>query len=447
MPPHDIMAEKSVLGAMLLSSMAVAKATEILKADDFYMQAHKKIFESMVSLSIAAKNVDMVTVSDSLDKLGLLEEVAGGYSYLAELSGFVPVIANVEQYANIVRNHSLLRQLIDIAGVVTTDCYDDTKDTFEIIAGAEKLIFGLSQSNDRKRFVHIKDAANVVMDNVEERFGNPGAITGLRTGFAALDKLMSGMNKGELILVAARPGMGKSALALNIAQQAAYLDSAKVGVFTLEMPYDQLAERLMSSIGNLPLSTIKSGLLSDSDWKDLDSAGEKLGKCDILIDDSSGITLPEMLSKCRRLKAEVGLDLVVVDYLQLISSYGRRDNRQQEVSEMTRMLKVMSMDLNIPIIVLSQLSRAPEQRQNHRPILSDLRESGSIEQDADVVMFIYREGYYRDRENGEDIDLDKITNEAEIIVAKHRSGPTGTVKLTWLGEIVRFVDMDSEHLK
>lgn len=441
-PPHNINAEKSVIGAMMLSPFAVASAVESLRDNDFYLLAHQKIFDAMFTLNARTKNIDIVTVSDELDMLGVLENV-GGYTYLADLSEFVPVISNISEYISIVKNDSLLRQLINISGDITDDCFNDERATFDIIAGAEKSIFDLSQSEDKKKLVHVKESANKVIDNVQFRYDNPNAITGIRTGFSTLDTLLTGLHGGELVLIAARPGMGKSAFALNIAQQAAYLDKAKTAIFTLEMPCEQLVERLISSIGDLPLTKIKTGALNESDWDKLSDAADELGDCDIYIDDTSGINIPEIFSKCRRLKAEFGLDIVVIDYLQLLSSYGRKESRLQEISEMTRMLKVMSMDLDVPIMLISQLSRAPELRQNHRPILSDLRESGSIEQDADVVIFLYRDDYYTEKNN--EVESGKITNEAEIIVSKHRSGPTGVVKLTWHGETVRFIDVDNKH--
>ena len=441
-PPHNINAEKSVLGAMMLSPVAVASATEALRENDFYLLAHQKIFDAMISLHVTAKNIDVITVSDELDMQGVLETV-GGYAYLTDLSDFVPVLSNVNEYINIVKNDSLLRQLIEISGEITDDCFNDEKHTKAIILSAEKSIFDLSQSEDKKRFVHVKQTANEVIKNVEYRYAHPDEITGIRTGFATLDTLLTGLHGGELVLIAARPGMGKSALALNIAQQAATMDKAKAAVFTLEMPREQLVERLMSSLGNLELTKIKTGSLTDTDWDKISEAADELGGCDIYIDDTSGISIPEIYSKCRRLKAEYGLDMVIIDYLQLLSSYGRKESRLQEISEMTRMLKVMSMDLDIPILLLSQLSRAPELRQNHRPILSDLRESGSIEQDADVVIFLYRDDYYM--QDNQDIQPDAVANVAEIIVAKHRSGPTGVIKLTWHGDTVKFMDIDNRH--
>ncbi len=404
--------------------------------------AHQKIFSAMFILHTRSKNRDRVTVSDELDMLGVLETV-GGYAYLSDLSDFVPVISNINEYINIVRNDSLLRQLIDISGRITDDCFNDEKSTYDIISGAEKMIFDLSQSEDKKQFVHVKETANEVIKNVEFRYSNPDAITGLRTGFSSLDTLLTGLHGGELVLIAARPGMGKSAFALNIAQQAAALDKAKAAIFTLEMPCEQLVERLMSSLGDLELTKIKTGALNDTDWDKISEAADELGECDIYIDDTSGINIPEIFSKCRRLKAEFGLDMIVIDYLQLLSSFGRKESRLQEISEMTRMLKVMSMDLDVPVLLLSQLSRAPELRQNHRPILSDLRESGSIEQDADVVIFLYRDDYYM--QEGQEVNPDAVANEAEVIIAKHRSGPTGTIKLTWHGETVRYVDVDDRH--
>jgi len=441
-PPNNINAEKSVLGAMMLSPTAVASAAETLREDDFYLLAHQKIYAAMMNLNVSAKNVDVVTVSDELDMQGVLETV-GGYAYLTDLSDFVPVLSNINEYIDIVKNDSLLRQLIEISGEITDDCFNDERATNDIISRAEKSIFDLSQTEDKKRFVHVKQTANEVIKNVEYRFNHPDDITGIRTGFASLDSLLTGFHGGELVLIAARPGMGKSAFALNIAQQAAYYGKTKTAVFTLEMPREQLVERLMSSLGDLDLMKIKKGSLTDLDWDKISEAADELGECDIYIDDTAGINIPEIYSKCRRLKAEYGMDMVVIDYLQLLSTYGRKESRLQEITEMTRMLKVMAMDMDVPILLLSQLSRAPELRQNHRPILSDLRESGSIEQDADVVIFLYRDDYYI-HEN-QDIQPGAVANEAEIIVAKHRSGPTGVVKLTWHGDTVKFVDTDNRH--
>lgn len=441
-PPHNTNAEKSVLGAMILSNKAAASAIQSLEITDFYLLAHQRIFEATLALSRLGQNIDLVTLSGVLLNDGALEAV-GGYSYLAEISEFVPTVSNVSQYVRIVKDCAVLRQLIEAAGKITEECFGDDKDVKDIISNAEKAIFDISQIEDAKQFVHIRKAVDDVINNIEERYNNPGAVTGIRTGFSAIDNKLGGLHPSELILLACRPGMGKTAFALNIVQQAARLDNANVAVFSLEMPYDQLAERLISSVGEIGMQSIKTGMMSESDWDKLGTATDTLGDCNIFIDDTSGITISEIMSKCRRLKIERGLDLVMIDYLQLISSGGRKESRQQEISEMTRMLKVMAMDVGVPILLLSQLSRATEQTKDKKPLLSHLRESGSIEQDADVVMLLYRESYYQETDT--DIDPDKITNVAEVNIAKHRSGPTGVVKLTWDGALVKFRDLDTYH--
>lgn len=441
-PPHNIHAEKSILGAMILSNMACATAMQSLIDKDFYLLAHQKIYEAMFDLHLNSKEVDLVTLSDKLDMLGVLE-VVGGYDYLAEISEFVPIVSNIEQYINIVKNDSILRQLIDAAGLISEDCFNDDKETSTVISNAEKAIFDISQSKTSKSFIHVRAAANEVIDIIDFRYNHPNSLIGLKTGYPQMDKMLLGLKPSELILIASRPSMGKTALGLNIAQQAAFLSDAKVAMFSLEMPYEQLIERMMSSIGELELQKIKTGALTDNDWDKLGTASDEIGNCNIFIDDTSSITIPEIISKCRRLKIEKGVDLVIIDYLQLLSSSKRNESRLQEISEMTRMLKIMAMDLAVPVILLSQLSRAPEQRKDHRPILSDLRDSGTIEQDADVVMFVYRQAYYDERNS--EIDPSMITNTAEIIVAKNRSGPTGVIELAWDGSIVKFMDVDTHH--
>ena len=445
-PPHNLDAEKSVLGAMMLSKRAGAAAMENLTPADFYFGAHARIFEAMETLFNAAKPIDLVTLSDRLEKDGVLEAV-GGYAYVADISGFVPTPANVEQYIKIVKGHSLLRRMIDASGTISQDCFEASRETDEILSAAEKAVFDVSQQGMSRSFVHIRDSVNTVLAEIEQKYHEPRAVTGLRTGFPSLDNKLTGLHGGELVLLASRPGVGKTALALNIAQQAARFngDGTVVAYFSLEMPYTQLVERMLSTVGGIDLGNIRSGRLSNDDWDNISNAADELGRCDIYIDDSSAITVMEMLSKCRRLRIERGLSLIVVDYLQLISSAGtgRRESRQQEITEITRYLKVLAMELDVPVLLISQLSRATEQRQSHRPILSDLRESGSIEQDADVVLFIFRQDYYA--QEGTQQDPSAVANEAEIIVSKHRNGSTGSIKMLWDGAKVRFIETPYDY--
>jgi len=442
-PPHNIDAEKSVLGAMILSGRAASHAFELLKPEDFYFGAHVKIFESMMSLSLTGKPIDLITLSDRLETDGVLEAV-GGPSYIAELSEFVPTASNIIQYAQIVKADSTLRSLIDAAGEISDECYEDALEVSQILNRAEKRIFDISQKENKRSFIHIEQGVNETLKQIEERYANPNAVTGLKSGFPTLDQTLTGFQKSQLILIAARPSMGKTALMLDIAQNAAMLnEDAKVAIFQLEMPYEHLVERMISSRGRIPLQNIRTGRLNDRNWDSLNEAADDLSGCQIYIDDTAGCTVMEILSKCRRLKIEHGLSLVVIDYLQLIASARtkRGDSRQQEVTEMTRALKLMARELEVPVILGSQLSRAPEQRTDHHPMLSDLRESGAIEQDADIVMFIYRDDYYKLKEG----NAAEITNIAEILISKQRNGPTGTVELTWDGEHTTFRDVTNEY--
>ncbi len=420
-PPHNIDAEKSVLGAMILSDRAASSAFEGLKAGDFYMGAHVRIFESMIKLSSGGSPIDLITLSDRLETDGVLEAV-GGPSYIAELSEFVPTASNIQQYIGIVKADSTLRRLIEAAGEITDECYEDALEVAQILTRAEKRIFDISQKETKKSFIDIEQGVNETLKAIEERYANPNAVTGLRSGFPSMDQTLTGFQPGQLVLIAARPSMGKTSLMLDIASNAARLnEDAKVAFFQLEMPYEHLIERMMSSVGRIPLQNIRTGRLSDKNWDAINDAADELSNCEVFFDDTAGISVMEILSKCRRLKIEHGLSMVVIDYLQLIASAGgsRRESRQQEVTEMTRALKLMARELEVPVILGSQLSRAPEQRTDHRPMLSDLRESGAIEQDADIVMFIYRDDYYKMKDG----QAAEITNIAEIIVAKQRNGP------------------------
>lgn len=428
---------------MILSGRAASHAFELLKPEDFYFGAHVKIFESMMSLSLTGKPIDLITLSDRLETDGVLEAV-GGPSYIAELSEFVPTASNIIQYAQIVKADSTLRSLIDAAGEISDECYEDALEVSQILNRAEKRIFDISQKENKRSFVHIAQGVDETLKQIEERYANPNAVTGLKSGFPTLDQTLTGFQKSQLILIAARPSMGKTALMLDIAQNAAMLnEDAKVAIFQLEMPYEHLVERMISSRGRIPLQNIRTGRLNDRNWDSLNEAADDLSGCQIYIDDTAGCTVMEILSKCRRLKIEHGLSLVVIDYLQLIASARtkRGDSRQQEVTEMTRALKLMARELEVPVILGSQLSRAPEQRTDHHPMLSDLRESGAIEQDADIVMFIYRDDYYKLKEG----NAAEITNIAEILISKQRNGPTGTVELTWDGEHTTFRDVTNEY--
>lgn len=446
-PPSSLQAEKSVLGAMMLSQEAMAAAAEALVKTDFYYEINGRIFDGMMRLYRHAQPVDFVTLTDQLERDGTLQAL-GGYEYISELNTFVPSAANVREYIKIVSEKSMLRRLIDAAGKITEDCYAGEKNIEAILSDAEKAIFSITQSRQTQGFVSIQEALDATLERVELLHENPDALAGMRTGFRQLDQWTGGLRSGELILLAARPSMGKTALELNIAEQAARLNKdAVVALFSLEMPYEDLTARMLSTVGYLPLQNLRSGKLQGQEWEKLQNASNTLGNTEIYIDDSSGITIMEMRSKCRRLKLEKGLSLIMIDYLQLISSAreggGGDGNRQQEIAEITRALKIMARELDVPIVLLSQLSRGPEKRDNHRPMLSDLRDSGAIEQDADVVLFLYREAYYANEKT--DVDPATISNEGEIIIAKNRNGPTGTVKVLWDGANASYRDIDAAY--
>ncbi|NLG36738.1 MAG: replicative DNA helicase [Clostridiales bacterium] len=441
-PPHNLNAERSVLGAMMLETEAVARAVERLHPEDFYYQNNARIFAAMAGLFGKGQPVDFVTLTDALEKEGVMEAV-GGYDYISSISTFLPSAAHVGEYIKIVEDRSVLRRLIRVMAELTEDCYAASKDVEQILQEAEKAIFGLSQSKHTRGLVSIQEAIDQVLDQIQVLSEEGSAVTGLKS-FNALDNWLAGLHPSELILVAARPSMGKTALELNIARQVALRnDGATIALFSLEMPCDQIAARMLSDVGPLPLANIRTGQIDD--FSKLWEAAAKLGRSSIYIDDTPGISVMEIRSKCRRLKLEKGLSLVGIDYLQLISGAGsgRSENRQQEVSEITRALKIMARELNVPVLLLSQLSRAPERRDNHRPMLADLRESGAIEQDADVVMFLYREAYYADEKQG--VDAAQLSNIAEVKIAKNRNGPTGTVKLTWDAATASYRDMDTRY--
>ena len=435
-PPHSMEAEQSVLGSMLLDKEAVSSATEVLKIEDFYSEGNREIYSIMIRLYESGQPVDLVTVVDELYQKGTIEGI-GGITYITNLSRFVPSTANVKFYIRIVEEKAILRKLIKASGEIMKESYESSLEIEEVINRAEKSIFDISQNNIKVSFEPIRITLMDSYNKIEEIFNNKGRITGVPSGFYELDEKLSGLHASELILIASRPAMGKTSLAMNIVQYAALHEKVPVAVFSLEMSKDQLANRMLCCEAHVELQKIRNGELSEEDWRKLARAMAPLSQAPIFIDDTAGINTMEMRSKCRRLKMEHGLGLVVIDYLQLMSGRGRIENRQQEISEISRSLKVMAKELSVPIIACSQLSRAPEARTDHRPMLSDLRESGAIEQDADVVMFLYRDEYYN--ADSEDKNL------AEVIISKQRNGPTGTIKLAWLGQYTKFANLERRH--
>lgn len=431
-PPQNIEAEQSVLGSMFLSRDAIIDVSEIIKADDFYKESHKKLFDVMMEMFEKDIPVDLVTVVDELRKRNMLEAV-GGIDYIASLSSNVITTANVSYYAKLIKEKATLRRLIEASSEIMELSYegDDVETVLDI---AEQKIFDIAQGRNTTNFSPIKDVLMNTFYKIEELYKNKGQLTGIPSGFPDLDLKTAGFQPSDFILVAARPSMGKTSFALNIAQNAALLTGLPVAIFSLEMSKEQLVNRLICSTANIDSQKLRTGNLDEDDWMKLAAAMTPLSKAPIYIDDTPGIGVMDIRAKCRRLKLEKGLGLVMIDYLQLMQGRGRAENRQQEISEISRSLKSLARELNVPVITLSQLSRAPESRSDHRPILSDLRESGAIEQDADIVMFLYRDDYYHK-------DSEK-KNIAEVIIAKHRNGPTGTVELLWLAQYTKFVSLD-----
>ncbi|MGB9679720.1 MAG: replicative DNA helicase [Thermoanaerobacteraceae bacterium] len=431
-PPQNVEAEQAVLGAMLLSRDAIIDASEIINEEDFYKESHKKIYNIIMDMFEKNIPVDIVTIVDELRRIELLEAV-GGLDYITNLSSSVVTIANVSYYAKIIKEKAILRRLIEASSSIIEISYQG-ENVESILDTAEQKIFDIAQGRNTTNFFPIK---NVLMDTfykIDELYKNKGQLTGIPSGFPDLDLKTSGFQPSDFILVAARPSMGKTSFALNIAQNAAVSTDKPVAIFSLEMSKEQLVNRLICSTANIDSQKMRTGNLEDDDWEKLAAAMAPLSKAPIYIDDTPGISVMDIRAKCRRLKLEKGLGMVLIDYLQLMQGRGRIENRQQEVSEISRSLKGLARELNVPIITLSQLSRAPEARSDHRPVLSDLRESGAIEQDADIVMFLYRDDYYNK-------DSEK-KNIAEVIIAKHRNGPTGTIELLWLGQYTKFVSID-----
>jgi len=441
-PPQNIEAEISVLGAILQDPQALLKAMEVLRPADFYKEAHRKIFNACIDLFDRNEPVDLVTLANELMRRKQLEEV-GGSSVLSALVDAVPTAANVAYHARIVKDKALLYSLIQKATAVVSRAYADKDDVDEVLDWAEQQIFEISQDKISRSFVPVKSVLKGTFQLIEKLYDRKSHVTGIPTGFRRFDEMTAGLQPSELVVVAGRPSMGKTSFSLNIAQHAAIQERIPVAIFSLEMSKEQLVQRMLCSVASVDSHKLRTGYLSDADWPKLTTGAGRLSESPIFIDDTPGISLLEMRAKARRLKAEQGLSLVIIDYLQLISGRGRVESRQQEISEISRSLKAMAKELDVPVVALSQLSRAVESRQPPRPQLSDLRESGAIEQDADVVTFLYRPAFYRTRKEDE---LDEPEdNTTEVIIGKQRNGPTGTVHLAFLREYTRFEDQERER--
>ena len=433
-PPHSIEAEQSVLGSMIIDKTAINTAVEIIRPDDFYKPANGEIYSAIIDLFNKNEPVDLITLQEELKRRGSLEAV-GGVSYLANLSGGVATTANTEYYCKIVDEKSTLRKLISSSNEIIGKAYEDSEDVNIIIEAAEKNIFDITQGSQREGFSPINEVLLDSFAKIEEMAANKGGLTGLTTGFIDMDIKLSGLQKSDLVLLAARPSMGKTALGINMVTNSALKAGAKVAVFSLEMSKEQLVQRMIAGTAHVDLQKIISGRLDEEEWLNIINSMGPLSAANVYIDDTAGISLMEMKAKCRRLKIEKGLDLVVIDYLQLMQMEGKQESRQQEISSISRGLKALAKEMDCPVVALSQLSRAPELRADHRPILSDLRESGAIEQDADVVLFLYRDDYYN-----EDSDQKNI---GEVIIAKHRNGPTGTLELVFKKEYTKFLNKEN----
>lgn len=433
--PNNIEAEQSVIGAMMMDRAAIIAASETLMAEDFYHGQYAVLFDSIIELFNQNKPVDFITLQNKLREKDLPPEVCS-LEYINDLVAAVPTSANVRFYANIVKEKAMLRRLIKVTENIQNECYAGSEELETIFANTEKNIFQLLQSQDSGEYVPIKQIVINALDRIEKASRIQGNVTGIATGFIDLDYRMSGLQPSDLILVAARPSMGKTAFVLNIAQYTAFHSDLATAIFSLEMSKEQLVNRLFSLESRVDAQMLRNGNLSDTDWEKLIEGAGTIGRSKLIIDDTPGISIGELRSKCRKYKLEHNIQLIIIDYLQLMSGNGRTDSRQQEISEISRALKALARELNVPVIALSQLSRAVEQRPDHRPMLSDLRESGAIEQDADVVMFIYRDDYYNK-------DTDK-KNIAEVIIAKQRNGPIGTINLVWLPQYTKFANMQKD---
>ncbi|MGN0377758.1 MAG: replicative DNA helicase [Suilimivivens sp.] len=432
--PHSIEAEQSVIASMIMDREAITVSSEIITGEDFYSKQYGVLFDTMVELNDEGKPVDLITLQDRLKEKDVPPEVSS-LEFLRDLITAVPTSANIKYYAGIVAEKSTLRKLIRLNEEIANTCYTGKENLEVILEDTEKRVFELVQRRNTGDFVPIRQVVMNAMDKIEKASKNNGNVTGIATGFIDLDYRTAGMQPSDLILVAARPSMGKTAFVLNIAQHVAFKLNQTVAIFSLEMSKEQLVNRLFSLESRVDSQHLRTGNLTDAEWEKLIESAGVIGKSNLIIDDTPGISISELRSKCRKYKLEHNLQMIIIDYLQLMSGSGRgSDSRQQEISDISRSLKALARELNVPVIALSQLSRAVEQRPDHRPMLSDLRESGAIEQDADVVMFIYRDEYYN-----KDSDKKGI---AEIIIAKQRNGPIGTVELVWLPDYTKFANME-----
>jgi len=434
-PPNDIEAEQAVLGSMLTDKDAVISAIEVLKKEDFYREDNKAIFEAMISLYNRPEPIDIITVKDELLSIGKFD-VVGGLEYLADLPEKVPTTANVEKYIKIVEEKSILRNLIRTSNELITLGYDETQEVNSVMDQAEKKVFDLMQNRNQTGYSQIRDVLVDSFAQLERLYNQKEGITGVPSGFADLDLRTAGFHNSELIILAARPAMGKTAFALNIATNAATKSDVPVLLFSLEMSKEQLVNRVLCSEAMVDSNKLKTGKIEENDWVKIVEALGPLSEAEMYIDDTAGISITEIRAKARKLKLEKNIGLIIIDYLQLIQGSGNRRNgsREQEISEISRSLKILAKELDVPVIALSQLSRAAEQRSEHRPMLSDLRESGSIEQDADIVMFLYRDDYYNEESENKNI--------AEVIIAKNRSGSVGTAEMLWMSSYTKFANIE-----
>jgi len=433
-PPHNIEAEQSVLGSIMIDEDAISVAVELLRPEDFYRKDHASIYESVLDLYNDNKPVDLITIKNVIDEKGLLDKM-GGIDYLSKLIDILPTSARIKHYANIVHEKAMLRKIIKMSDKIMGLGYEGKEDIEMILDSAEKDIFNLNQNRNTEDFSSIRDVLMETFEQIEKVYNSDEDVTGVSTGFVELDHKTSGFQRSDLLLLAARPSMGKTAIALNLVQHVGVKDKIPVAIFSLEMSKAQLINRMLSAEAMVDAQKLRTGNLDQNDWVSITKAMGPLSEAPIYIDDTPGITVHEMRTKCRKLKMEKGLGLIMIDYLQLMSGSGKIESRQQEISEISRSLKGIARELDVPVLALSQLSRACESRADHRPMLSDLRESGAIEQDADVVMFLYRDEYYHP-------DTEK-KNQGELIIAKQRNGPTGTIDLIWLGQYARFANMQN----
>jgi len=433
--PHNLEAERTVLGAVLVDNAAFNSAAEVLTREDFYRESHRRIFEAMAVLAERSQPIDLVTLKNELTRGGALE-AAGGAAYLGSLLDGVPRITNVEHWSRIIKERAVLRNLIHASNRIVQSCFEGEDEAAVLLDRAEKAIFDIAERRIRQGFVGIREIVKESFRTIDQLSQSKEIVTGLPTGFVDIDEMTSGLQKGELVIVAARPAMGKTSFCLNVAQHASMRAGETVGIFSLEMSKEQLVLRMLCSDARIDAHKLRTGRLQEKDWARLAKAYADLSASKVFIDDSSTVSPLEMRAKCRRLRAEHGLGLVIVDYLQLVTSTGRVENRQQEISAISRSLKGLAKELAVPVVALSQLSRAPEARTDRRPQLSDLRESGALEQDADIVMFIYREEEYKPSDENRGI--------AEIIIGKQRNGPTGTRKLAFIKEFTRFENLQPQ---